>query len=85
MIPVIDMNENLNNEIEIDARGLKCPEPLMLVRNKMMDIQSGEVLKVLATDPSTAWDFPNFCKFIGHQMLSHEEGDGEYTYRIRKK
>ena len=79
------MTENLDHTVEIDARGLKCPEPLMLVRNKMMDMQSGEIIKVLATDPSTSWDFPNFCKFLGHQMLSQEESGDEYTYWICKK
>jgi len=79
------MTEDLDHEIEIDARGLKCPEPLMLVRNKMMDMQSGEVIKIIATDPSTSWDFPNFCKFLGHQMLSQEENGEEYQYWIRKK
>jgi len=79
------MIEDLDHEIEIDARGLKCPEPLMLVRNKMMDMQSGEVIKIIATDPSTSWDFPNFCKFLGHQMLSQEENGEEYQYWIRKK
>ncbi|MBL4682406.1 MAG: sulfurtransferase TusA [Pseudomonadales bacterium] len=79
------MIEDLDHEIEIDARGLKCPEPLILVRNKMMDMQSGEVIKIIATDPSTSWDFPNFCKFLGHQMLSQEENGEEYQYWIRKK
>lgn len=79
------MTENLDHKIEVDARGLKCPEPLMLVRNKMMDMQSGEIIKIIATDPSTSWDFPNFCKFLGHQMLSQEESGDEYKYWIRKK
>jgi len=79
------MTESLEYKVEIDARGLKCPEPLMLVRNKMMDMRSGETIKILATDPSTSWDFPNFCKFLGHEMLSHEENGDEYQYWIRKK
>ncbi|MFT7686772.1 MAG: tRNA 2-thiouridine synthesizing protein A, partial [Candidatus Azotimanducaceae bacterium] len=66
-------------------RELKCPEPLMLVRNKMMDMDSGQVIKILATDPSTSWDFPNFCKFLGHQMLHSDTVGGEYQYWIRKK
>ncbi|MFT6015164.1 MAG: tRNA 2-thiouridine synthesizing protein A, partial [Candidatus Azotimanducaceae bacterium] len=48
-------------DIEVDARGLRCPEPLMVVRNKLMDMTSGQIIKVVATDPSTSWDFPNFC------------------------
>lgn len=71
-------------DVDIDATGLRCPEPLMVVRNKMMDMASGEVVKVTATDPSTSWDFPNFCKFLHHELV-HEETEGEvYRYWIRK-
>ncbi|MFP6807961.1 MAG: sulfurtransferase TusA [Pseudomonadales bacterium] len=76
------------NEIEadvvIDAKGLRCPEPLMVVRNKLMDMAPGEVVKVVATDPSTSWDFPNFCKFLSHELLHHEQIDNCYFYWIRK-
>ena len=73
------------DQVNVDARGLKCPEPLMLVRNQMMDMQSGQVIKILATDPSTSWDFPNFCKFIGHEMLHQLQEQDEYCYWIKKK
>lgn len=56
----------------------------MLVRNRMMDLDSGDVVKVTATDPSTSWDFPNFCRFLNHEMVHHEEDEGEYRYWIRK-
>lgn len=68
----------------LDATGLRCPEPLMVTRNKLMDMKSGEVIKVIATDPSTSWDFPNFCKFLDHELLHHEESEDQYFYWIRK-
>lgn len=71
-------------DIDVDARGLRCPEPLMVVRNKMMDMRSGQVIKVTATDPSTSWDFPNFCKFLNHELLRQETEGDEYFYWIRK-
>jgi len=56
----------------------------MLVRNEIMDMKSGQVLKIVATDPSTSWDFPKFCKFLNHELIS-QEVDGEiYSYWIRK-
>ena len=71
-------------DIEIDATGLRCPEPLMVVRNKMMDMKSGQVVRVTATDPSTSWDFPNFCNFLDHELI-HQEAEGDlYRYWIRK-
>ena len=71
-------------DVDVDASGLRCPEPLMVVRNRLMDMSSGEVIRVTATDPSTSWDFPNFCKFLPHEMV-HQEAEGDiYTYWIRK-
>jgi len=58
------------SDIEVDARGLRCPEPLMVVRSKMMDMSAGQVIKVTATDPGTTWDFPDFCKFIRHLSMN---------------
>ncbi len=83
-------NGRMNSEspidiaVDVDATGLRCPEPLMVVRNKMMDMSSGEVIKVVATDPSTSWDFPNFCKFLNHELVHQETVDDVYTYWIRK-
>ena len=68
----------------LDARGLLCPEPLMLVRNRVREMASGEVLHVLATDPSTGRDFTNFCRFMGHQLVDETQLDAEYHYWIRK-
>ena len=71
-------------DIEIDATGLRCPEPLMVVRNKLMDMESGQVIRVTATDPSTSWDFQNFCKFLNHELVHQETEDDLYRYWIRK-
>ena len=67
-----------------DATGLVCPEPLMLVRNRVREMHSGEVLHVVATDPTTERDLTNFCRFMGHKMLSHELDGATYHYLLRK-
>ena len=71
-------------DAEIDTCGLTCPEPLMLVRNKVRRMAEGEVLHVTATDPSTHRDFTNFCRFLGHDLILAEEVDGMFRYLIRK-
>lgn len=68
----------------LDARGLFCPEPVMLLHNAVRDLGEGECLEVLATDPSTQRDIPRFCSFLGHALLEQREGDGEFRYLIRK-
>ena len=74
----------LEADIDIDATGLRCPEPLMVVRNKLMDMSAGQVIKITATDPSTSWDLPNFCKFLSHEMVHQEIEDEIYRYWIKK-
>jgi len=71
-------------DVEVDATGLRCPEPLMIVRNRIMDMQSGQVIKIIATDPSTSWDFVNYCKFLKHELLHQEQDEREFRYWIRK-
>ena len=56
----------------------------MVVRNRMMDMSSGQVVKVTATDPSTSRDFVNFCRFLNHELLHQEAGDDLYVYWIKK-
>ena len=70
----------------LDARGLYCPEPVMMLHNKVRDMVAGELLEVLATDPSTTRDIPKFCRFLGHELVMQEEraDDGEFRYVIRK-
>jgi len=71
-------------ESTLDTRGLFCPEPVMLLHNRIRDIEAGDIVIVLASDPSTQRDIPRFCEFLGHALLADEERDGEYCYRIRK-
>ncbi len=56
----------------------------MVVRNKLMDMASGQVLKVTATDNSTTWDFPKFCQFMHHELVQADTEGEEYVYWIRK-
>ncbi len=56
----------------------------MLLHNKIRDIAAGEVLQVLATDPSTQRDIPKFCGFLGHQLLQQDESEGDFRYWLRK-
>lgn len=68
----------------LDARGLFCPEPVMLLHKRIREIAVGEELKVVATDPSTTRDIPKFCHFLGHELLSKQETADEFHYLIRK-
>ena len=68
----------------LDASGLNCPEPVMMLHNKVRDLSAGGLLKVIATDPSTQRDIPKFCMFLGHELVAQEQQQGTYFYWIRK-
>ncbi len=74
----------VDHDIKLDTTGLLCPEPLMIVRNKIREMQSGQRLLVLATDPSTHRDFTNFCRFMGHQLVHADTSDATLEFVIRK-
>ena len=75
----------LNHDDLLDATGLNCPEPVMMLHNKVRDLAPGGLLKVIATDPSTKRDIPKFCNFLGHELLQQQEDAGTFLYWIRKK
>ncbi len=69
----------------LDASGLNCPEPVMMLHQQVRALAAGGLLKVIATYPSTQRDIPKFCTFLGHQLLEQQEQAGTYLYWIRKK
>ena len=77
-------DDTIEANVFLDACGLFCPEPVMLLHNKIRDMQSGEVLELTATDPSTTRDVPKFCHFLGHELLASREQDGQFVYYVRK-
>lgn len=70
---------------EIDTKGLNCPLPILRTKKALADITSGQVLKVVATDPGSVKDFETFSKQTGHALLSHAEANGEFTFFMKKK
>ena len=68
----------------LDARGLFCPEPVMMLHNHIRDMHIGEVVEIFATDPSTARDFIKFCNFLDQELLLNEEEQGAYRFLVRK-
>lgn len=69
---------------ELDARGLNCPLPILRTKKAINGLTSGEILKVIATDPGSVKDMEAFCKQTGNEMVSSSEASGEYTFMIKK-
>jgi len=68
----------------LDARGLKCPLPVLRARKAMKDVPAGELLTVLSSDPGSPKDFIHFCSVTGNELVESTEADGNYRFVIRK-
>ncbi|MFA3790916.1 sulfurtransferase TusA [Aliiglaciecola sp. SL4] len=76
--------EEFAADYHLDALGLRCPEPVMMVRMKVRNMQEGESLSVIADDHSTTRDVPSFCRFMGHTLVRSNTESSPYIYLIRK-
>jgi tRNA 2-thiouridine synthesizing protein A len=74
----------VSDPVVLDAKGLKCPLPVLKARKAMRDLPAGGVLRVLATDPGAAKDFEHFCKTTGHELLGVRGEAGTLVFDIRK-
>ncbi len=70
---------------DVDARGLKCPLPILKAKKALNDMQTGEVLRVQATDPGSVRDFSAFARQTGNALLAHQEQDAVFTFFLRRK
>lgn len=68
----------------LDARGLLCPLPVLRARKAMRNLASGDVLKLIATDPGAVRDVDALCASAGHTLVGRDEEGGEFVFRIRK-
>jgi len=85
---VRETHKKIMNEKEIhhqlDTQGLRCPEPVMLVRKQIRHMNNGEILHVIADDPATTRDIPSFCQFMDHTLIKSETQQLPYQYWIQK-
>lgn len=73
-----------NADERLDTSGLACPEPLMLLRNRVRALEAGTRVHVIATDPASVRDFERFCQFLGHRMAEREEEGPVLHFLIEK-
>ena len=75
----------MNFDKELDARGLNCPLPILKAKKALNEMQSGQVLKIVATDPGSVKDFQAFCKQTGNDLLSQAAAEKEFTFFLKRK
>lgn len=75
----------MNFDRELDARGLNCPLPILRAKKTLTEMQSGQVLRIIATDPGSVKDFQAFAKQTGNELLSSAENNKEFEFFIKRK
>ncbi|WP_394132319.1 sulfurtransferase TusA [Shewanella maritima] len=79
------MSENFQQaNHQLDALGLRCPEPVMMIRKAVRKMIEGETLLIIADDPATTRDIPSFCEFMDHTLISSDTSATPYRYLIKK-
>lgn len=73
-----------NPDHTLDTQGLRCPEPVMMVRKSVRQMQGGETLLIVADDPATTRDIPGFCRFMEHTLVAEAVDTLPYQYLIKK-
>ncbi|MCT6700478.1 sulfurtransferase TusA [Rheinheimera sp. 4Y26] len=73
-----------NADQQLDALGLRCPEPVMMVRLTIRKMAAGQTLLILADDPATTRDIPAFCRFMDHELVAMDTSELPYRYLLKK-
>ncbi|MBI4987014.1 MAG: sulfurtransferase TusA family protein [Rhodocyclales bacterium] len=75
----------MNFDKELDARGLNCPLPILRAKKSLAEMQTGQVLRIMATDPGSVKDFAAFAKQTGNELLSSAENNKEFEFYMKRK
>lgn len=70
---------------DLDARGLNCPLPILKAKKALAEMASGEILRVIATDPGSVRDFQAFARQTGNDLVGHNENNREFTFFMKRK
>jgi tRNA 2-thiouridine synthesizing protein A len=79
------MEQALQADREVDARGLNCPLPVLRTKKALNDMTSGQVLRILATDPGSVRDFEAFCRQTGNVLLQQTEEQGVFVFVLKRR
>ncbi len=75
----------MNFNKELDARGLNCPLPILRCKKALNDMATGQVLRIIATDPGSVKDFQAFSKQTGNELLASDAANNEFIFFMKKK
>jgi TusA-related sulfurtransferase len=70
---------------ELDTRGLNCPLPILKAKKALAEMQAGDVLKVVATDPGSIRDFQAFARQTGNELLEQTNAANEFIHYLKRR
>jgi tRNA 2-thiouridine synthesizing protein A len=70
---------------ELDTRGLNCPLPILKAKKALAEMSTGEVLRVISTDPGSMRDFQAFARQTGNELVEQTSGNAEFAHVIRRR
>lgn len=70
---------------EIDARGLNCPLPILRAKKALAEMASGQILKIVATDPGSIRDFKAFARQSGNELVGQQTIDNEFVHFVKRR
>jgi len=70
---------------ELDVKGLNCPLPILRTKKTLAEMQSGQLLRVLATDPGSVKDFQAFARQTGNELMASGEADNVFEFVLKRK
>ena len=79
------MSDAIAADREVDASGLNCPLPILRAKKALTDLESGKILRVIATDPGARRDFEAFARQTGNELVSQEKTEANFVYVLRRR
>jgi TusA-related sulfurtransferase len=70
---------------ELDTRGLNCPLPILKAKKALTEMASGDVLRILSTDPGSVRDFQAFARQTGHELVEQTSAGAEFVHLLRRR
>ena len=85
IVPDGDAIAMLTFDREIDARGLNCPLPILRTKKALNAMTSGQMIRIMATDPGSVRDFEAFARQTGNELVEHGERDGAFYFLMKRR
>jgi tRNA 2-thiouridine synthesizing protein A len=75
----------INFDRELNCRGMNCPLPVLKTKKAIDELKSGQVLKMIATDPGSVNDMAAWSRRTGNELVRQQQSDGDFVFYLRKK